>query len=200
MASHANCTHPATPAARAACRKQRTHTQQKRSVDTIVELKVDTSNLLYMTPGQCERIARDLLDSHGLTNWSIRFDHAAKRAGGCSYGGRYLTFSRKLMAVRSYEDTRMTIIHELAHALTPGHHHDAVWRAKDIELGGRGTRCFDASEALQQISAYVATCDACGQKFYRQRLPQRGRIHWCKCQGYLPTQDRSTLTWVRNAR
>ncbi|AWY05219.1 SprT-like protease [Gordonia phage Margaret] len=200
MASHSNCTHPATPAARAACRKQRAGAPAPLRAVAPTAAPVLTTPGAHMTPEQCFQIARQMLDDHGFQSWSVRLDNATKRAGGCSYGGRYLTFSRKLMGVRSYDDTRMTIIHELAHALTPGHHHDAVWRAKDIELGGRGTRCFDASEALQQLGKFVATCSACDQKFYRQRRPQAGRTHWCKCQSYLPYQDRAALVWVPNAR
>ena len=46
------------------------------------------------------------------------------------------------MMLNSDEATiRDTILHEIAHALTPGQHHNDVWRRKATAIGCTGQRC-----------------------------------------------------------
>ena len=46
-----------------------------------------------------------------------------------------IEFSSKLWPHASPEVRRATIIHECCHLLTPGHHHDRIWKLKMVELG-----------------------------------------------------------------
>ena len=90
-------------------------------------------------------LAEDLLEHHGLTDWSIAYDGAKKRAGICRFGPRVIGLSAPLTVLHSVDDVRDTILHEIAHALVgPQHGHDAVWRAKAREIGCSGERCVSA--------------------------------------------------------
>lgn len=87
-------------------------------------------------------LAAKLMDEHGLSGWTVRLDHARRRAGQCDYNKRVISLSRHY--VRHAEDTHIhdTILHEIAHALVGPHHgHDAVWRQQARKIGCTATRC-----------------------------------------------------------
>jgi predicted metal-dependent hydrolase len=80
--------------------------------------------------------ARNLMNAHGLRDWSLRLNNAKRAAGSCNYQTRTITLSKFFLAQRSDEENLDTITHEIAHALTKGHRHDLVWQLKHRELGG----------------------------------------------------------------
>ncbi|AJA43754.1 SprT-like protease [Mycobacterium phage Marcoliusprime] len=146
----------------------------------------------HMTLAQARQITMSLIREHGLTGWTVRFDNARRRAGVCSYRDRTIGLSKPLMAQRSYDDTMMTITHELAHALVgPRHGHDAVWAAKHRSLGGNGKRCF---EHFDESAPWIGTCGH-GKQFARYRAPKRLDGWRCRCSG-----GGSPITWQTRAQ
>lgn len=198
--SHANCTHPRTPAARSACRKAqgRTNTPTPRvdvPVDLLATATLPVNDHLttgdHMGMNDAARITRDMIAQHGLTGWNVTFDNQRRRAGACVYSRRLISLSRPLMQQRSFADTHSTITHEIAHALTPGHNHDQVWAAKHIELGGNGKRCFEHED----LSApWIGTC-AHGKVWPKYRAPKRPEAQFtCRC----VRGDKRPFTFVPN--
>ena len=81
-------------------------------------------------------MARELMEHHGLRNWSLRFDRARRRAGACVHTRREIRLSGPLVDLYDAETVRGVILHEIAHALVgASHHHDAIWQAKARQLG-----------------------------------------------------------------
>lgn len=120
-----------------------------------------------MNVNEAVRNARALLAVHGLTDWHIKLDNAKQRNGQCRYSIKTISLSRYGIEFRTAEQTRDTVLHEIAHALTPGHHHDAVWRRKCIEIGGNGQRC---NEGAAVPFRYVGTCPGCSSTRGRHKL------------------------------
>ncbi|KRD08599.1 hypothetical protein ASE48_08525 [Mycobacterium sp. Root265] len=145
----------------------------------------------HMTMAQARGEARALLAEHGLVGWTLVFDNAKKRAGQCNYRAKTVSLSRYLMATRSADETRMTLTHEVAHALTPGHHHDAVWQRKHRELGGNGHRCFQM-EGVDPKAPWIGTCSK-GTEHARYRAPKSLTGWSCKCNN----SAKHPLTWAR---
>jgi predicted SprT family Zn-dependent metalloprotease len=86
--------------------------------------------------------AAELMRQHGLQGWSVRLDHARRRAGQCDYTRRVISLSRHYVRHADTAHIHDTILHEIAHALVGPHHgHDAVWRRKAREIGCSATRC-----------------------------------------------------------
>jgi hypothetical protein len=141
----------------------------------------------HMYAEDVQRIARELLDRHGLHDWTVKMDNARRRAGQCNHTRRQLSFSLGLMWERHWDETHMTITHEVAHALTPGRHHDEVWQAKHRELGGDGKRCFEHDD---QDAPWIGVC-AHGVRYPRYRAPKPGTYR-CGC-----PQGRSPVEWNR---
>ena len=86
--------------------------------------------------------AEELMRRHGLEGWTVKLDHARRRAGQCDYTRRVISLSRHYVRHADAAHINDTILHEIAHALVGPHHgHDAVWRRKAREIGCSATRC-----------------------------------------------------------
>lgn len=117
-----------------------------------------------------------------LDNWTIRFHNKKNSFGTCSYRKREILLSKSLLPFMSDYGIKMTILHEIAHALTPRHSHDYVWRRKCIEIGGNGERLGDDKyyingkdgkvEHKLTTSKYTLTCPECGFQTYKNRKPK----------------------------
>lgn len=137
-----------------------------------------------MTINQAMTLARKMMKPHKeLTSWKVTFNNRKRSFGVCSYRDRQIELSAHLVPVMTEEAIKKTIIHEIAHALTPGHHHDGVWRAKCIELGGDGERCgshnhykdgMNGQKEFQKKTAkYTLTCPECGNTSFMNRRPSK---------------------------
>lgn len=114
--------------------------------------------------------AKQLMIQHGLTDWAFTWDNAKMRLGQCSYKDKTISLSRILTIHRTEADTVNTILHEIAHALTPGHGHGhgRMWIHTAKLIGCTAERC--SKEILIQ-GAWVGTCPN-GHVFDRHRAPK----------------------------
>lgn len=99
-----------------------------------------------MNIDDAKSLAEQLMEEHGLSDqgWNFEFDEQKRRFGACNYKNKLITLSWRLVIQNDEAHVLDTILHEIAHALTPGHHHDSVWVAKAKELGSNGQRCYDS--------------------------------------------------------
>jgi len=113
-----------------------------------------------VNPDDALRQARALMHLHGLEGWTVKLDNAKARYGQCCHDTKQISLSRYLTAVRTEAEVYNTVLHEIAHALTPRHRHDAVWQRKFIALGGDGKTHSDLKpEARASLPyRYVGTC------------------------------------------
>jgi hypothetical protein len=111
-------------------------------------------------------LARQILDEHGLQDWSFEFDSAKARAGQCRFGDKVISVSRLIVGMPEVEDT---IRHEVAHALAgPREHHGRAWRAACARVGARPERIFDGEVANGY--RWHGVCDGCGGTVIRRHL------------------------------
>lgn len=111
-----------------------------------------------------EQTANELLTKHNLNNWSFEFDNPQLRLGQCNYKKKVITISKRISLVLTFDEMLDTILHEIAHALTPGHKHDEIWKAKAIEIGCNGKQY--ASVNLDKAMAFKGTCPTCGKEIF----------------------------------
>ena len=139
-----------------------------------------------MTINQALTLAKKIMYNHTeLRYWNVTLNNRKRSFGVCSYGKQEIQLSSLLIPVMTDEAIKDTIIHEIAHALCPQHHHDYVWQAKCIELGGNGQRCGGADkykegnegmkECQEKLAKYTMTCPCCGNKGYKNRRPTSAR-------------------------
>lgn len=137
-----------------------------------------------MDSEKAERLARSLMKKYGLSDWGFKFDNAKRRAGMCRHSTRTISLSIDLVRIRSDDNTRNTILHEIAHALVgPGHGHDWVWKRKALEIGCDGQRCYTD---VKIEGKWVAVC-AHGKRFSRHRRPPKSITYSCLCEPGKPS-------------
>lgn len=119
-------------------------------------------------------LCNSLIREHAvLSDWSAYIDSSKSRAGLCSFNRRMIYLSKHFVENNPEHIVRNTILHEIAHALVGWvHHHDDVWRAKAIELGCDGNRCYDPRMVKMPEKRYELRCLHCGRIARRHRLPK----------------------------
>lgn len=144
---------------------------------------------------RARELALALMAEHGLTGWEFGFNANVRRAGVCRYPTRTrpgrIELSRHFVQRNGEDEVRDTILHELAHALVgPRHGHDAVWRAKCIEIGAKPERCY-GDEVEMPKGRWRASCPGCRREFDRHRRPAKLSGWHCRPCG----PDRGALRW-----
>ena len=130
-------------------------------------------------------LARTLMRQHGLEpdGWTFKFDHAKRRFGSCQSGRsrKWITLSRSLTLLNDEPQVRDTILHEIAHALTPGDGHGPAWKAKCIEIGANPRRTYGDDEVIsppRRAAWFEMGCQRCDWWVDRRRRTRRKLV--CK--------------------
>ncbi len=148
----------------------------------------------HCTLEQAAELANRLLARHQESGklaggWVFGFDLAPTRAGVCHYSQKRIGLSVNYCLRATPDEIEDTVLHEIAHAMVGfRHNHDAVWKAKALEIGCVGERCHRVE---QSIPLWIGQC-GCGQQWFRHRLQRRIlRNRACpKCRG--------VITWSPN--
>ena len=140
-----------------------------------------------------------LLTQNGLTGWKVRFNPRLTRAlGRCIPSQKVIEYQPRYMEQNDWEQVLTTIRHEVAHAMTPRHHHDAVWAAAARKLGLKNPSAINRTAVLTK--KFTGTCDGCKNTWQRNR-----RVHGAICppchRAYKAgdTERRYSIRWTRNA-
>jgi len=117
-----------------------------------------------MNPHDAAHLARQLMREHKLDGWAFTFDRARRRFGSCSPSRKRISLSLPLTTLNDEPQVRDTILHEIAHALTPGDGHGERWRAACARIGAKPARCFHEHEVAMPVrreAPYRIGCASC---------------------------------------
>ena len=137
------------------------------------------------------RLARRLMDDHGLDGWQVGLDRAVRRAGATHFSTRRITLSKHLVELYTEEQVRDLVLHEIAHALVgPAAGHGPRWRRAVTAIGGSPRRTTEP-DAPTVPPAWVGTCPG-GHTFGRYRRPRATYV----CRSCPPRLGRHpVITW-----
>jgi len=85
--------------------------------------------------------------------WSFGWHNAKRTFGTCNYCTRKISLSKPLTAIQTEKHVEDTILHEIAHALTPGSGHGPEWKRQAILLGctPKATSYSDLEEGKSEL-------------------------------------------------
>lgn len=113
-----------------------------------------------------------------LPGWKFALRrHTGHRLGACDYRNTIIVVNAFYAAHNSEDVVLDTLLHEVAHALTPGHKHDAVWRTMAEKLGCQPDRL--KTNIVRQPGRYKAVCPTCQRVFYKYRKPKYIQGYYC---------------------
>lgn len=137
---------------------------------------------------EADALARALMAEHGLaSSWTFAFDNATRRLGQCDSTTRQITMSRHFASEADQEQVRDLILHEIAHALTPGAKHGLLWKAVAQRIGATPLACAENpfSQSDTEVAKRLASVE--GKPYVRVNHPR----HTGKRYRVLRENDRS---------
>ena len=95
-----------------------------------------------------------------LETWSLIIAGMSDKIGVCDYNKRQITISSIFLMGSScnYSRVKKALMHEIAHALTPGHSHDHVWKKTCGKIGGDCQLAGVMNEPGMNWAMYCRTC------------------------------------------
>ena len=112
-----------------------------------------------------------LMHKHNLYDWKFAWNNRQKTFGVCNCYKKTIYLSKALTEVNEWQQVKDTILHEIAHALTPGHGHDNVWKNMCRKIGAKPKRL--CSDGKLSVSKFVLHCDSCGKQYKKYRRPSK---------------------------
>lgn len=111
-------------------------------------------------------LARQLMEQHGVGHLKLTVNGTKRALGQCYRYGNTPTeirLSKHWMSHLSEDKVRDTILHEIAHALTPGDGHGYRWKAMCRKIGANPNRTADLPRDIvislqEKIANYKAVC------------------------------------------
>lgn len=144
------------------------------------------------------RLANSLMEENGLiaNGWHFDLDRATRRFGATYHGHRKITMSKALILLNDEKTVKLTILHEIAHALVGrGHGHDTVWKAKARELGHSGDRCYSA-EVKTPPKKFTGTCPSCGGTIHQNRRTRGACAKCCRAHNHGQYSAQFEYVWT----
>ncbi len=125
-----------------------------------------------------------MLHWHLGEKWVFAFNESKRLAGLCVYPrlcapGR-IELSVHFVRLNDLKQIEDTILHEIAHALTPGDHHGAKWKAMCAMVGAIPRRC---GYMKMPVGPWQSVCKECQVRHHRHRRPRRMHGWHCKTCG-----------------
>ena len=95
-----------------------------------------------------------LMQKHGLldrgwTHGLMKRRKPFSRAGQCKQKKKRIELQPTFIELNGDSIVQSTILHEIAHALTPKRGHNRFWKRKAVEIGHSGERCYSDSVKRQ---------------------------------------------------
>ena len=159
---------------------------------------------MIMKKETLEKRIVNLIKKYAPRGTTFEWSRTTTCFGDCSYEynrstKRYSNFiiriSYPFASINEWNITKSFVLHEIAHALTPGHNHDDLWRQACLSIGGDGVCRFlidvDGGDVISPKSKWLGVCPVCGKKLERMRLTKDERKRFFCCD-----VDRK-LVWIK---
>lgn len=112
-------------------------------------------------------MATSLMILHGLYDHTFSFMERRNKfscAGQCSWKKKTIQLAPRFVELNYPVLVKQVILHEIAHALRPRHHHNKFWKRTAVELGCLPTDSNRKDKKIRCYGNLVKTKDPSGEK------------------------------------
>ena len=158
----------------------------KETIMKLSEIKLTATEEIIKL--EIEKLFQEKIIEFDLTNWKLKWTTNYSQYGQCNNQKEIIQISLPI-AVSNSEQGIDTLLHELAHALTPNCGHNDEWKQMCIKIGATPERCaksiktrFDneIKPVTKTSKTYILSCPACN--FYTTRTRKSNSSSSCpKC-------------------
>jgi predicted SprT family Zn-dependent metalloprotease len=143
-----------------------------------------------MTEAQVRDLAEELFGEH-LTDtcpytgvaWKFDISNHKTAIGQCNYVKGTIFYSRHWLHL-SYSEILEVVLHEIAHALTPGEGHNRKWKAMAVKVGATPKRCQPVhQDNCAAPYNWLFQCHKCNLQWRRYRNKFKRGARCAKCNG-----------------
>jgi predicted SprT family Zn-dependent metalloprotease len=106
---------------------------------------------------EAEILAKELISEY-VPDCSFKWSRSKTRYGDFTYSTRVLRLSSILTKLRPKSEVRTTIMHEIAHALTPHSNHGRAWQLQMMRFGLPPERCSHTEADLKLLNSWIGVC------------------------------------------
>ncbi len=147
-----------------------------------------------MKIGNMMSLSRKMLNEHGLHDWDLRTSSTLNTLGDCDRNSdkKLIRISRAYTENNNWSQISLTVLHEIAHALTPGQGHNRVWADKLREIGGDPNREDYNVTMPKRHRIWCMSCESVLGDMATRRMNLSRRY----CNRCGPTTE-SNLRWAR---
>jgi predicted SprT family Zn-dependent metalloprotease len=128
-----------------------------------------------------EILAKTLI-SEWLPEYTFRWNNRKTIFGMCYWHLGIIELSKPLTQLRTNTEVMQTIMHEIAHGLTPGDRHGKLWQAQMRKFGLPAHRCTPDVDR-SSLANWKATCWSCGMQDFMYRKPRVSKACARCCNG-----------------
>jgi predicted SprT family Zn-dependent metalloprotease len=137
-----------------------------------------------MTPTAALRMARGLMDRHGLRRWTVRTNKGVHTVGVCRHKPKEIVLSSLFIELNTRAEVEDVILHEIAHAMSGWKaYHGPKWKRVARQIGARPETCT-SQQAVHPPPRWVLRCPKCGYREERHRRPWRAPACGACCDRY----------------
>lgn len=116
---------------------------------------------------QAKNMAKELIKQY-CPEYKLTISGGKQVFGACNWRRKIIKLSRYLTQLNEEQQVKDVILHEIAHALTPGEGHGSEWRIKAAEIGCNAKRCY-GEEVKKPEAKYIYKCPNCDREVARYR-------------------------------
>ena len=114
-----------------------------------------TNNLAYV-----KELWKVQKEKYNLVGWRLVVEPMMDKIGVCDYNNKTITLSTVFMrgANCNYSKVKKSLLHEIAHAITPGQSHNHVWKNTCDKIGGDTRLAASMNLPSRNWSVFCHSC------------------------------------------
>lgn len=143
---------------------------------------------------EAEKLAKELIKEY-CPEYIFKWGRGKNRFGTCYYNQKWISLSKILTELNDEARVKNTILHEIAHALTPTCGHNWKWVKQAKAIGCDGKRLYSKNEVITPKDKFTGKCPNCGRIVTRNKRNKIACGECCRNFNYGRFDQKYLINW-----